>query len=124
MTETRTAAVGLDDGIVVVRIHLGAVQTLEDAKENLSAAIAETGGTPRPLLVNLGAAQPIEADARHHYTGQVFKDAFLAYAMVVENSPLGRMIGNVYMRVARHGIPAQLFTDESQAVQWLSQYRR
>jgi hypothetical protein len=49
-------------------------------------------------------------------------DSFSVLALLVESSFLGRMIGNVYLRVARPGIPTQLFTDESRALEWLSDH--
>ena len=52
------------------------------------------------------------ADARHHYSGQALVDSFSAIARLVERQPFGRMMGNIYLRIARHGIPAQLFTEE------------
>ena len=33
------------------------------------------------------------------------------------------MMGNVYLRIARPGIPTQLFTDEQRAVEWLIKHR-
>lgn len=125
MTETRTAVVHLSgEGVVIVRIRDGAWQSLEDAKANLAAAAAATAGERRPLLVDIRGAQPLEADARHHYTGQTLAENFLAIALLVESSPLGRMMGNVYLRIARPGIPTQLFVDESRAVEWLTTHRR
>jgi hypothetical protein len=44
-------------------------------------------------------------------------------ALLVESSPLGCMMGNVYMRVTRPGIPTRLFTNESRAVSWLLAHR-
>jgi len=125
MPDTHTAVIHLrDDGLVVVKIRDGACQSLEDAKTNLAAAIAETGGRRRPLLVDIRTAQPLDAEARHHYSGQALVDSFSVLALLVESSFLGRMIGNVYLRVARPGIPAQLFTDESRALEWLSDHRQ
>jgi len=122
--ETRTARIGLtDDGLVIVRIKNGAYQALVDAKENLAAAIAETDGTRRPLLVDIRYSQPLEADARHHYSGQTLIDNFLAMALLIDGSPFGRMFGNVYLRVAKPGIPTQLFSDETRAVGWLNGHR-
>ena len=124
MADTGTAIINLrEDGLVSVRIRDGVYQSLEDARTNLAAAILETAGRRRPLLVDIRTAQPLEADARHHYSGRTLIDSFTALALLVESSRLGRMIGNVYFRVARPGIPAQLFADESQAVEWLSQHR-
>lgn len=124
MLATRTASIGLsDDGFVTVRIHDGAHQSLEDAKTNLAAASAATAGRRRPLLVDIRTAQPLEAEARHHYMGRTLVDSFSAIALLIEGSPLGRMMGNVYLRVARPGIPAQLFSDKPQAIAWLITHR-
>jgi hypothetical protein len=120
MPDTKTAAIHLSgDGLVVVRIREGVYQSLEDAKANLALAVDETHGRRRPLLIDIRTAQPLDADARHHYSGQTLVDNFSAMALLVESSPFGRMLGNVYLRVARLGVPTQLFTDESRAVEWL-----
>jgi hypothetical protein len=108
------------EGVVIVRINSGAYQSLADAKENLAAAVSETGGARRPLLIDIRSARPLEADARHHYSGQTLIDRFSAMALLVEASPFGRMMGNVYLRIARPGIPTQLFADERDALDWLS----
>ena len=124
MADTKTAIINLrDDGLVIVRIRDGAYQSLEDARTNLAVAISETAGQRRPLLVDIRTSQPLDADARHHYSGQTLVDSFTALALLIDSSPLGRMMGNVYFRVARPGIPALLFGDESRAVEWLIQHR-
>lgn len=121
---TRTARIGLtDEGLLIVRINDGAAQSLADAQENLATAISETGGRRRPLLIDIRGAQPLEANVRHHYSGQTLVERFSALALLIEGSPLGRMMGNVYLRVARPGIPTQLFSEETRAVAWLNAYR-
>ena len=121
MIATRTAKIGLSDaGVVVVRINAGAYQSLGDAKENLAAAVSETAGRRLPLLIDIRSARPLEADARHHYSGQTLIERFSAMALLIEASPFGRIMGNVYLRIARPGIPTLLFSDEAAAVEWLS----
>jgi hypothetical protein len=120
MRETSTAQIQLrNDGILSVHIRRGAHQSLADAEENLALALAGTAGVRRPLLVNVVGARPLDAEVRHHYSGQRLVDGFLAFALVVDASPLGRMMGNVYFLVARPGIPSRLFSDEPEAVAWL-----
>ena len=124
-SDPKTAVIHLSrDGVVIVRIHDGAYQSLEDARANLASAVAAAGGCRRPLLIDIRTAQPLDADVRHYYSGQALVQAFLAMALLVEGSLLGRMMGNVYLRVVRPGIPTRLFVDESQAVEWLIQYRQ
>jgi hypothetical protein len=124
MPDTRTARINLNgQGLLVVRINAGAYQSLDDAKENLAAAVSETDGRRRPLLIDIRTAKPLDADARHHYSGQTLVESFSALALLVEASPFGRMMGNVYLRIARPGIPTQLFAEETQALKWLTNYR-
>jgi hypothetical protein len=125
MPDTRTARISLTvDGVVVVKIHVGMMQSLEDAKANLTAAIESTAGRRRPLLVDIRGSQPLDAAVRHHYSGKLVADHFSALALVVESTPLGRMMGNVYLRVAHLDIPTQLFADESEATRWLTPYTK
>jgi hypothetical protein len=124
MPETKTARIKLkDDGLLVVRINHGAHQSLDDARENLAMAVAETAGKRRPLLIDIRTAQPLDAEARHHYSGQTLIESFSALALLIDASPFGRMMGNVYLRIARPGIPTQLFAEETQAVEWLNGHR-
>ena len=123
MPETRTARIALNDrGLLIVRINDGAFQSLDDAKENLAVAVSETRGQRRPLLIDIRTAKPLDADARHHYSGLTLVERFSALALLVEGSPFGRMMGNVYLRIARPGIPTQLFAEEAQALKWLTDY--
>ncbi len=123
MPDTKTARISLNgDGLLVVRINDGAYQSLTDAKENLAIAVSETHGQRRPLLIDIRSARPLDADARHHYSGQTLVESFSALALLVEASPFGRMMGNVYLRIARPGIPTQLFAQEAQALKWLTNY--
>jgi hypothetical protein len=123
MLDTRTARIGLSEGgLVIVRIRTGAFQTLADAQQNLAAALAETQRRRRPLLIDIRGAQPLDADVRHHYSGQALVDGFSALALLVEASALGRMMGNVYLRIARPGIPTQLFAEEAPALEWLKEH--
>ena len=121
MRETATARIELgENGVLIVRIRKGATQKVSDARENLEAALAETKGRRRPLLVDITGSPPLDAETRHLYSGQTLVAGFTALALLIEASPLGRMMGNVYFRVARPGIPTHLFTDEAGAVQWLT----
>ena len=120
MRETATAHVALgDNGVLAVKIQTGASQSLTNAEENLGAALAERGGQRRPLLIDIRGAKPLDAEVRHYYSGQVLIDGFLALGLLVDASPLGVMMGNVYFRVARPGIPTRLFTVEDHAHEWL-----
>ena len=122
MADTATAHISLDNGILRVRIRDGARQRPSDARENLEVALRATAGRRRPILVDITQCPPLDAETRHEYSGHRLFDGFTALALLIEASPLGRMIGNVYLRVARPGIPTQLFSTDASAVEWLQGY--
>jgi len=123
MPETKTGRVALGaDGVITVSIQPSAKQTLDNAKENLAAALATRDGKRRPLLIDVRGGQPLDADVRHYYSGQVLVDGFTALGLLVDASPLGLMMGNVYFRVARPGIPTRLFTNADEANRWLREH--
>jgi hypothetical protein len=117
--QTRTARIeGTEDGIVVARIGADE-QTLEDAKENLSACARLASPGRRPLLVDMSRARPLAPEVRHHYTGETLHSSFRALGLLVKATPLGQMMGNVYLRIARPGLPTHIFADEGKALAWL-----
>ena len=123
MTRTPTAEIALrDEGIVVTRIEAGVQQSLADARVNLAATVDACARQKRPLLVDISRCLPLEPEVRHYYTGKLLVDSFSALGLLIEASPFGRMMGNVYLRVARPGVPTRLFTDEASAFQWLRGY--
>jgi len=117
--ETRTARVELlEQGIVVARIG-DQLQTLADAQENLAACARLAEPDRKPLLVDIRGARPLVPEVRHYYTGGHLDAPFAAFGLLVRGSPVGQMMGNFYLRVARPGIPARMFSDEPKAVKWL-----
>jgi hypothetical protein len=120
---TRTAEITvLDDGCVVTRIRSDATQTPLDASENLNRTIEACGGQRRPLLVDISRARPLEPEVRHFYMGSILTRSFLALGVLTGASPFGLMMANVYLRIARPGIPTQLFVDEQVALAWLRKF--
>ena len=119
MQQTRTAVVELTgDDVITVRVRAGERQSIQDAKDNLAAALQLRNGQRRPILIDIRDALPLDAEVRRFYSGQVLAD-FSAMALLVKANPLGRMIGNIYLRIANTVIPTRLFTQEPRAIEWL-----
>jgi hypothetical protein len=119
--ETRTATARRQGELVTISIG-PLPQSLDDARENLAACVTLTEGRRCPLLVDLKQALPLEPEVRHLYSGESLVASFTAIAMVISAAPLGRMMGNVYLRVARPGVPTRLFSRRAPAVDWLGQH--
>lgn len=119
---TRTARVEKSsEGIVITRILPDVLQTLNDAIENISVSAEVCGGRRAPIIVDLRQAMPLDAETRHYYTGRQLTDFFTSLAVLVPTGPFGKMMGNLYLRVANPGIPSRLFDSETEAMRWSAQ---
>lgn len=128
MSKTRTAEIFLHpSGCVIVRA-LGIQQTLQDAQDNVAVAIELSGGPRKgPLLVDISGTAPLVSEVRHYYVGGALAENFTALGLVVEPSPMGRMMGDVFFRMfeAANGGrtdvgPTKVFEDVASAVEWLT----
>jgi hypothetical protein len=121
--KTRTAEIAVeDDGtgpVVTVRVLPHVNQSLEDAHVNMEACVRAAGNRRCRLLIDISQAETLSADVRHYYSGGKLTEWFSAMALLVEASPMGRVMGNLYLRIARPGVPTQLFGDEAAALMWL-----
>jgi hypothetical protein len=120
---TRTARVEkTSEGIVVTRILPEVRQNLNDAMENISVSAEACGGHRAPIVVDLRQAMPLDAETRHYYTGKQLTDFFTSLAVLVPAGAFGRMMGNLYLRVANPGIPSRLFDSETEAIEWSARH--
>jgi hypothetical protein len=115
---TRTGRIELvEERIVAVRMS-DTVQTVEDARANFEACARLAAPDRKPLLADIRLAKPLLPEVRRVYMGENLA-SFAAMAMLVRSTPLGRTMGNVYLKIARPAIPTKLFTQESKALAWL-----
>jgi hypothetical protein len=116
---TRTARIEvIEERIVVARIGED-VQSADDARANLEACARLAAPDRKPLLVDIRAAKPLMPEVRHTYMGERLDRSFAAMGLLVKGSPLGRAMGNAYLRIARPGIPTRIFAQEPKAIAWL-----
>ena len=132
MRDTRTARIEQHpSGVVIVRV-LNIEQTVDDARENVTVSIEVAGGSGKaPLLVDITKSAPLVSEVRHYYVGGALAENFTAVGLLVEASPMGRMMGNVFFRMieaARDGrgdvSPTLVFEVEEHAIEWLTSRRR
>ena len=122
---TRTARVERTiEGIVIARILAEARQSPKDAVENIAVCAEACSGQRAPIIVDLRQAMPIDAETRHYYTGKQLTDFFTSVAILVPIGAFGKMMGNLYLRVANPGVPAMLFDSETEAMRWSAQHLR
>ena len=123
LAKSRTAEIAVDDDgsgpIVAIRILPHVMQSLDDARANIEGCIRAAEGRRCRLLIDIRRAESIPAEVRHYYSGEKLTEWFSAMAFLVEASALGQVMGNLYLRIARPGIPTRLFNDEEAAMDWL-----
>ena len=102
---------------MVVRVG-DMVQTVDDARANLEACAQLATPDRKPLLSDIRQAKPLMPEVRRVYMGASL-ESFAAMALLVRATPLGRTMGNIYLKIARPAIPTKLFAQESKALGWL-----
>ncbi len=120
--ETRACRFELDPrGFVRATMRRGLEMDLADAREALEATARISAGRRVPILVDSRWLKSQSREAREHFVGEEAARITLAVALLV-GSPVSRMIGNFFLRRKAHRAPTQLFTDEDEAVAWLSRF--
>jgi hypothetical protein len=121
---TGTVAFRLRDDGILQGIALPArTQNLEDARVNLEACRRLTGEARVPLLLDIRDTGTLTREARELYAGETGAREICALAFVGD-SAFTRVVGNLFIRLAKTRYPVRLFTDERQASKWLRRYAR
>ena len=120
---TRTARHYLDDDGIFHTICLpGTEQTLDDAKENIQATAKLDGTRRRPLLIDIRPLKSQTGGARE-YCGRAEGSRYFSAAAVLIDSPLSRMIGNLFLGFNKSSAAElRLFSSEAEAIAWLKTF--
>lgn len=108
----------MDTGII--EVMLPANQEIEGPEARVAGASvrALAAGRRMPVLLVITGVVGVSVEARHVYASSVAASAFA----LVGESPVDRVIAHYLMRSKTEAIPAQFFTSETEAVEWLRQY--
>lgn len=117
----RSIGVRMIDG-GIIEVLLPANQEIEGPEARIAGDIVRTlaAGRRMPVLLVITGVVGVSMEARRVYSGSI---AATAFALVGE-SPVDRVIAHYLLRSRSETIPAQFFTSESAAVEWLRQYTR
>lgn len=99
----------------------GAVITIDVAKGIVKQRMEYTGGRPYLMLITGEGLRAINKEARD-YLSKEGTEGVLAGALLV-NSVYTEFFGNFFLRITQPKIPAKLFTNEKEALQWLEQFK-
>ena len=110
----------IDGGIIEVLLPPNEEIEGPEARIAGEAVRSLAAGRRLPVLLVLTGVVGVSIEARQVYSGSI---AATAFALVGE-SPVDRVIAHYLLRSRSETIPAQFFTSESAAVEWLRQYAR
>ena len=97
-------------------------QTLDDAHRNLEAARRLIGGGRAPLLMDIRTTGTLTREAREFYAGEEGARTITALAFL-GGSAFTRVVGNIFIRLAKSRFPVRLFLREEEAMQWLEKIK-
>ncbi len=109
----------LQEGIVHVHINPGHLQTPDNARENLAAAMFFCQEATRCVVLDLRGARPLPKETRAVYSDPMLAQYFKGLAMVVKTDRISQLMANVYMHVARLPFPIRLCFDFEEGKNWL-----
>ncbi|MFF2246433.1 hypothetical protein ACFVTM_19935 [Arthrobacter sp. NPDC058130] len=110
----------IDGGIIEVLLPPNEEIEGPEARVAGEAVRSLAAGRRMPVLLVITGVVGVSIEARQVYSGSI---AATAFALVGE-SPVDRVIAHYLLRSRSETIPAQFFTSESAAVDWLRQYAR
>jgi hypothetical protein len=124
---TPNGASGVATPIGVRALANGIIRVTLPPNEEIAGAEARVAGTAVRALAN-GRRVPVvlvitgvlgvSVEARQAYVSSIAASAFA----VVGETPVDRVIAHYLLRSKTETIPAQFFTSEAEAVEWLGQY--
>ena len=109
------------DGIARTVVKSDAEVNLKEAQENTRAIASLHTGKKFPLLIDSRNIKYITKEARDHFSIKNRETVVTSFAILIY-SPLSRIIGNFFMGLNKPTVPAKLFTDEQEALQWLKKF--
>lgn len=111
-----------DDGLTHTQCKEHSVIDAQGARESMSAISKVNSGQKGYLVVDSTKIKGMSREARIIYSGPEAAAVCHAIAIII-GSPVSRVIGNFFMGINKHPFPSKLFTNEQEAVNWLTEFR-
>ena len=105
----------------IIEVALPANEEIEGPEARVAGATvrALANGRRMPVLLVITGVVGVSLEARHVYATSIAASAFA----LVGESPVDRVIAHYLLRSKTETIPAQFFTSEADAIDWLGQYK-
>jgi hypothetical protein len=108
----------LENGMVQITLPPDEEVAGAEARVAGAAVRALANGRRVPVVLVITGVLGVSAEARQVYVSSIAPSAFA----LVGETPVDRVIAHYLLRSKTEKIPAQFFTSEAEAVDWLGQY--
>jgi hypothetical protein len=119
--ETMTSVMWKDEnGIICSSSKKHPPVTLEQSKKDLELFRKRFGDEKHCMLLDITNSTPSSKEVRDFAAEELPK--MVKALALVSNSPLGKMVANLFFGLKPPSYPTKMFTDETAAREWLKQY--
>ena len=120
--KTRTANIWLDElGIIHAVVNDDVELTLDDAIENVEGIKKVAKKVPVVVLSDIRNISSASKEHRNYFSSEKAAEVIGAVAMLI-NSPLSKVLGNVFLKINKPPYQGKLFTSENEAMEWLKMF--
>ena len=118
--ETSYVKIWKEDGILYATSSDNLNIDLDTAIQCVHERIKFSNGTSYPCLFDMSNVRSANKQAREYMANEGAK--YVRAGALLVDSPLTKTIGNIFLTVNKPPVPTKLFTDETEAKNWLTQY--
>ena len=111
----------IENNILIAKFNSVATIDIDMAKKMVEERLAFQEGNVYPTLVYLNGVKFASSEARSFMKDKGLK-GLSAGAFIISN-PVEKVIMNFLILISPPEIPTRMFTNESEAIKWLEQYK-
>lgn len=120
--ENEYSKMWIEDGILYVKYVPYIVVTLDIAAKSVSDRLEFCKGKTYPMLGDSRVIKDIDKSARAYLATEEAVKGISAGAFLIKTQ-IEKFVGNLWLKVDKPKVPARLFVDEQEAIEWLKNYR-
>lgn len=118
--ENEYASFWIEEGIVYFVYKPNAVVSIEAARKIVEDRVRFQDREDFPIYCDIRGLKSADKEARNYLAKE--GSSYARAVAVVVDSPMSKIIGNIYLGLNKPITPSRLFTDEKDAVEYLKQF--
>ena len=110
----------VEDGILIGTYTAGIKVDLKVAKQMVEFRLIFSAGKSYPFFADVREVKMINKEARDYFASSEGIKGIIATAVFVDNF-VSKTIGNFFINFSRPAIPTRIFSNRSEAINWLKE---